>query len=443
MSVQHMRVAAVTAVLALSAAGYADEAEQSNPDSRALLEYVKKLEARVDQLEQEKQWPLDQVRGQSGSALESAVRAINLSGYMEYQYSYNFRHGGDGATRGDTLGFNTFGGSSADENGFSFQNLQLMADKPLTTIDSTGFRVRAEYGLVSQFNNRDGSFTDTGNAFAVREAYMSWRTNFLGIAEHTDLSVGMMDTPIGMETPDANDPNNFGLVTRSYMHNVATPQTHTGLRAAMPWSECCKTTVYFVNGWDNVRDAADGKTLIVSHEMGKLEFLNSTITANVSYGNEGGGIYPGFSTSGGPAVAPDGNKVALGEIIWRGEIDENNTFAVDALVSRADKGALNAATGDIEEAETHAIAGYIRHQLSTKGWLSARGEWFASTVAGGTNLRGYEISVALGWDLTTDLTVAVEYRHDHATSFEPFQGKTADSFMDSQDRVTASVIYSF
>ena len=175
MSVQHMRVAAVSAVLALSAAGYADEAEQSNPDSRALLEYVKKLESRVDQLEQEKQWPLDQVRSQSGSALESAVRSVNISGYMEFQYGKNLRHGGGGATRGDTLNYNALAGSSRDDTSFDFQNLQLLVDKPLTSLDSTGFRVRAEYGQVAIFNNRDFNFNAGDNAFNVREANLSWR----------------------------------------------------------------------------------------------------------------------------------------------------------------------------------------------------------------------------------------------------------------------------
>jgi hypothetical protein len=355
---------------------------------------------------------------------------------MEFQYGYNFRHGGGGVGRGDTLNYNTFAGSSADENGFSFQNLQLMADKPLTTINSTGFRVRAEYGQVSKENNRDASFTDTSNAFNVREAYMGWRTDILGINDHVDIAVGKMDSPIGIETPDAIDPSNYGLVTRSFTHNFVTPETHTGVRISMPWGECCTTNVYFVNGWDNVRDAADGKTVIVSHEMGKFEFLNSSLTANASYGNEGGGFYSG-------GVAPDGNKVALGELIWRAELDESNTMAVDGMIVRSDKGDVNVTTGDAEEAETHSIAAYVRHQWTKSSWISARGEWFASTVAGASNLRGYAVSLALGWDLAADLSFVVEARHDHANTYEPFQGKSADSFMDSQDRVTASMVYRF
>jgi hypothetical protein len=480
MSVNSMRVAAVAAVLGLSVAGYADDAAEANPDSRALLEYVKKLEARVNQLESEKQWPLDQVRTQSGSALENAVRSVNISGYMEFQYGWNIRHGGRGdakaaspgfipgtggsgnggevekkafavgAPRGDTLSYNQLAGTSNDDNGFSFQNLQLLVDKPLTTVNSTGFRISPQFGDVSIYGNRDGRFNAGDNAFDVREANFSWRTGCpMGQMEHVDLTVGKMATPLGLEVPENNQADNYGLVTRNNLHNFALPDTHTGLRVTMPWAACHKTMLYVVNGWDNVRDAGDGKTLVLSHEMGKLDFMNSTIILNGSFGNEGGGFYPSgtftpgfinFAAFGGNA--PDGNKVKLIEGIWKGEIDDKNQVAIDALWSTADKGAVDS-FGDAEKADTHGASAYLRHQLSKTMYLAARGGWFASTIAGGSDLRVYDISVAMGWNLTDELTFAVEYRHDHSPTNDPFQGKSGGSFMSSQDRVTASMVFTF
>lgn len=476
MSVHFLKVAtAVAAIAAFSAAGFADEAaDQANPDTKALLEYVKKLEGRVNQLESEKEWPLDQVRSQSGSALESAVRSINLSGYMEFQYNWNFRHGGRNANRGDTLDFNTGHASANDENSFSFQNLQLLADKPLTTVNSTGFRVRAQYGRVAQFDNRDATFnggvgreviggeeeiptspgypfdtggstkalgstsvfTGFGTAFDVREAYMSWRMETKwGSMDHMDLSIGKFDTPLGFETPD-NTTN--WQVTRGPFQAYLLPVTHTGLRAVMPWSDCCKTTIYVVNGWDNVNDSADGKTIIASQEFGKFDWMNSSITVNVSYGNEGS-IGPGLTT-----VAPDGNKTTLVEAIWRGEMDKDTHMAADFIWARGQNGA-NDSRGGIQTREVYGAEGYIRNQWSKDTWVSARGGYYVDNGFDSLlvqNLRVWDLTLTAGWDVAQDMTLALEYRHDQAIGTTPFSNKSGGG-AHSQDTVTASAVYRF
>jgi len=499
MAVHTMRVAAVAAVLALSAVGFADDVDQSNPDTKALLEYVKKLEGRVNQLEQEKQWPLDEVRSASSSALEAAVRSVNISGYMEFQYAYNLRHGGThvipGSPRGDTLAYSPNRGAANDDNGFSFQNVQVLVDKPLAAMNSTGFRVRAEFGEVSRFDNRDFSFTDTAHAFDVREAFMSWRMETgWGLTNYVDLSVGKMDSPIGLESPDAPNPNNYGLVTRGAIRNLFTPVTHTGIRAVFPWMECAKTSIYFVNGWDNVRDAADGKTGIISHEMGPFEWLNSTVIINASYGNEGnlgggagftGAGLTGFSTRGsttggggtGVPVIPgtplntgieqDGDKTALLEVIWKGKIDDANSVALDGMWERRDHGTIDAggffispgltgggttkgggaaaaAGGSTSTQDVYAIQGYYRHDMSKTMWVSGRlGYYRAAGGRGIISTRVADASVAVGWNLADDLSMALEYRHDHAFSNgQPFFTSSGNA-NGNQDTITASFVYQF
>lgn len=441
MSVHHMKVAAVAAVLALSAAAYADDADQANPDTKALLEYVKKLEGRVNQLEQEKQWPLDQLRSQSGSALESAVHAVNLSGYMEFQYGYNFMGSNGSSSAGHALNANQLAGSSNDNNGFSFQNLQLLADKPLTTVNSTGFRVRAEYGDQAQFDNRDPNFSTSASSFYVREAYMSWRAGIGGMGgsmDHVDLSIGQMDTPLGIETPDAT--TNW-LVTRSFQHNLATPITHTGARVALPWSECCTSSVYVVNGWDNTRNANGAKTVILSQQMGPFDQMKSSFTANVSYGDEGS-ISTG--TGAGASIGPQSNKTLFGELIWRAQIDESDKIAVDGFWAKQNDGAFNG-RGTIMTRYYNGGSAYIRHQMNKTTWFAARGEYYADDALGQPTgiLRVVGLSVAAGWDLAADLQLVIEYRHDHALTGDPFVKSSSGAPEDDQDRVTASVVYRF
>jgi hypothetical protein len=470
MSVQSMKVAAAVAVLALSAAGYAEDSDQANPDTKALLEYVKKLESRVNQLEQEKQWPLDQVRGQSESALEAAVHSINLSGWMEFQYGYNLRHGGthfagtgssvgsgggggegqpksvsSSGERGDTLVYDPLRGPANDDNGFSFQNVAILAEKPLSAMNSTGFRVLANFGEVSKFLNRDGSFSTNANAFDVREAYMSWRMETKwGMTNYVDLSIGKMASPIGLESPD--NMNNW-LVTRDPFFVILQPATHTGVRAVFPWEACCKTSVYVVNGWDNVRDSGDGKTLILSQELGKYDVMNSTLTFNASYGNEGS-VYSGVVSASGarPSVAPDGNKNWLLEMIWRGEVDKDTHLALDAVWDKQKNGASSPA-GSADDSEYHGLNAQVRHQWSKDMWVGGRLGYHSDSgfFAPGIQraLRGYDMSLAVGWDVDKDMTLAVEYRHDHATSdTTPFFSSSGNAAA-NQDTVTASAVYRF
>jgi hypothetical protein len=507
MAVQHLKVAAAVAVLTFATAGFADDADQANQDTKALLEYVKKLESRVNQLEQEREWPLDQVRMQSESALESAVRSIRLSGYMEFQYAYNLRHGGShlspsgsgsGASgsipdfpdeeastsegkakagsaffssgtaglRGDTLNYNLLRGSAPDDNGFSFQNVQLLADKPLGAMNSTGFRIRSQFGQIGRFHSRDGAFSDTGHAFDVREAYMSWRAETgWGMSNYVDLTIGKFDSPLGFESGDQNNWDRNWVVTRDPFHTLLKPATHTGLRAAVPWSDCATTTLYFVNGWDVVRDPHDGKTFIVSQEIGQLGWMNSKVILNGSYGNEGsiytailpgvpggtpitpgGVILPGTIGAGLGGIDPDGNKTWLLEGIWIGEMNADTKMALDAVLAEAENGSP-ALDGGVDNREFHSVHGSVRHQWRKDMWIGGRAGYFSdqgpAALLGGKSLRGYDLTLALGWNVAENLTMIFEYRHDHATSdTRPF-GNTGGGPNANQDTVVASFVYEF
>lgn len=434
MAVKFMSAAAASAaVLALSAAGFADDTD-ANPDSKALLEYVKKLESRVSQLESEKEWPLDQVRAESSSALESACRSVNVSGYMEVQYNYNLRHGGASGFRGDTLGFNRGRGPANDESSFDFQNLQLLIEKPLTSVDSTGFRVRSEFGNVSRFANRDANFTAPAHAFNVREAYFDWRMAGWGSSGHTDLTVGKFDSPLGFESLD--NANNW-QVSRGPAQAFLLPTSLMGVRASMGWSEDSKTTIYVTNGWDTVRDPNDQKSIIVSHEMG---LGGSTLTFNLSYGFEGSAN--GVRTAGGFA----GDQTLLLEAMWKAKLGNATDIGVDAIWAEIKNGrftgiaftpALGVRTGT-RDREVHMIEGYLRHNMNNV-WIGARTGWYADN---GVGLRGTDITLAVGWDLAEDLSMALEARHDIAWNGN-FYSKKSGGGTRVQDVVTASMVYEF
>ncbi len=450
MSVHIMRAATACAVLAgLTTAGFAEDSAEATPDTKALLEYVKRLESRVDELEREREWPLESFRGQSESVLESAVRSINWSGFLEVEYNYNFRHGSDiDGVRGETLGFNQLRGPDQNENTFTLQHVQLMADRPLTSVGSTGFRVRADYGYTPQYDDRDSNFDASGlfsptdpsgvnsdlarDALELDEAYMSYRMDLAGMSQdcltYLDLTVGKFYSPLGFETP--NNTDNW-VLTRNLLYTIGSPITHTGIRAELPLSECMKITGYFVNGWDNVLDANDGKTGILSVELGPYEQMKSTLTLNVSYGDEGS------------FLGHTGDKTQFYEAIWKANLTDDTEVAVDAFWGMTDELFDRDGSGaNTTDRRWRGVAAYIRHHYSDKLWVSSRLGYHRDEFAA-MDFKVVDATVAVGYELGEGLTVALEYRHDHARgSFEPYFGPNEEEIAD-QDTITASFLYRF
>lgn len=442
MSVQHVRVAgAFVALAALSSIGVAgdagpDAAPSANPEVKELLEYIRKLETRVNDLEREQEWPLENYRAQSGSVLADVVRSTNISGYIEFQYGYNFRHGPEEpGLRGDTLGFNQQRGSDRHESTFNMQNVQLLVDRPLTALNSTGFRVRADYGQVSEFNDRDVNF-DAGDTFEVEEAYMAWRMCMpWDQMPYMDLAVGQFYSPLGLETPD-NTYDNWGgptqdsgnwLVTRNPIHVFGTPMTHTGIRASLPFSDCFLANLYLVNGWDNKLDTNDAKTVIANFVLGRFPgFMDSRIQLNASYGNE-------TDSFGGD----QGDKTRFAEFIWDAKLRPDTEVALDLVIGETDD-FFN--SGDTRN--WRAASAYIRHHYNDKLWISARAGGYKDNGFFGGQTYLLDGSIAVGYEVGEGMTVAVEYRHDHSSRGDVYLNTNGNAD-DEQDTLTASFVYRF
>ena len=412
--------AAVSIVIATGSA-YAQDAaggaKSSDADAASLRDYVKRLEQRVSELEREKEWPPAETRGPATSALEQAVRSVNLTGYMEFIYSYNLRPGpAVPGRRGDALNFNQLRGPDADAYGFSFQNVELLADKPLTTGGSTGFHVRTSYGIDGEVAHADPNF-DGGagnNAFDVREAFMSWRAPFAPTG-HADLSVGKFRTPLGFEVLENTD--NW-QITRNPIAVFGTPVTNTGARASVPVTETFTANVCLVNGWDDVRDANSGKTGIANLVFGRFDsVLSSQVQVNASYGTASGDV-------------PGGDKLRFFEVVWDGKFDDETEFALDGI------------WGDASDHAWHGAAAYVRRHMSGKLWISGRAGWYADDAIAADGARIVDGTVAAGCDVASGLTVALEYRHDFSRSEGTYLSSSGGP-AENQDTLTASFLYRF
>jgi Putative beta-barrel porin-2, OmpL-like. bbp2 len=412
------------AILACAPAALAEDAatRPAAPDADAeFREYVKRLEQRVEELERAKDWPLDEAPKPAASPLEAAIRSVNLSGFIEYDYSHNFRHGGsEPGRRGDTFGYNQLRGPDSDESGFILNAIQLDADRPLTTVGSTGFHVSADYGIVAAQSHLDPNFDGGGggssdNAFDVREGWMAWRAPFEPL-DHVDFAVGKFRAPLGFET--------FGglalnwQVTRNPISVYGTPTTFEGLRASLPFEEKFTANVFFVNGWDEVRDGNDGKTGVVNLVFGRFDTLSSQFQVNASYGaTEGVGSH-------------QGDKRRFFELVWDGKLDEATEFALDGI------------WGDAPGRSWHGAAAYARYHATGTLWFSARAGWYADEALGTDGARIVDGTVAVGCDVAKDLTVALEYRHDFSRSAGTYLDSSGNP-SDHQDTLTAAFVYRF
>ena len=409
---------ALVALVAPSAAVAQEAGGQTSgrESEKDLRDYVKHLERRVAELERERDWPLEQLRARSPSALEEAVRSINVSGYAEGLYSWNFQHGGAVAgRRGDTLQFSQLRAGDEDENGFSFRTLELAAERPLTMNGSTGFRVALHYGNAARLEDVDPAFDTTTDAFAVPEANFSWRAPF-SPTDHVDLTIGKFRTWFGFETVESS--SNW-LVTRSANIAFGTPVTHTGLRAVAPVADKVEVGLAFVNGWDEVRDANDGKTGIAHVAFGRFDdWLSSKFQINVSYGAvEGVGTH-------------QADKRRLFEVLWDGKLSEEIEVAVDVL------------WGDMPGRDWHGASAYFRHHFADATWLAARGSWYADDALATSGARIVEGSIALFHELAKDLVLGLEYRHDFSKSPGTFLDASGDPSR-NQDTLSASFLYQF
>ncbi|MCG3132940.1 MAG: hypothetical protein HMLKMBBP_00026 [Planctomycetes bacterium] len=429
-----IRAAAVATVTAVGTApALAEDAGAPRPlDSASkeeILDYARSLERRLTDIER-RLAERDEREEESGtlaraidtlprakeSALASAAALMTLSGRVEFGYSFNFRHGGAvRGRRGDTLDYNQLRGPDADENGFSFTELELVADRPLDAVGSTGFRAAADYGVVARQADPDPNFDGGGgaNAFDMREASISWRAPFTP-TDHVDVTVGKYRTPIGFETFGGYGLN--WLVTRNPIAVFGTPTTHTGLRLTAPLSETASTSLHVVNGWEEVRDSTDGKNVIWGVTLGKYDWLDSTVNFHVSYGSVEG--------------APQGDKRSLACATWTGLLATDLEFALDAVVGRQ------------PDRSWHGAAAYLRTRVGAKTTLAGRLGWYADEALGTDGARIVDLTAALAHEIADDLTIALEYRHDFSRSAGTYLDSDGDPSR-HQDTLSAAVVFRF
>ncbi|MEO6030139.1 MAG: outer membrane beta-barrel protein, partial [Candidatus Binatia bacterium] len=242
------------------------------------------LEERLERLERkgepaagccdtsELQRRLDQIEAH----IKNLPFGIKLGGGIATSYQYNLNDPDSNIT--------SLRAFDRDHNSFVLDLFQLQVSRAPGE-DGVGFVTKVNFGKIAERMAADwdgdgtiGNTAEEQNSVELQEAFITY--NFPGLPD-LQLKAGKFVTPIGAEViePWAN-PN----VSRSLAFSWAIPFTHTGATASYAFGSQASLMLGVVNGWDNVVDSNDGKSVLGSLAITPVEQF--ALIINGMYGAE-------------------------------------------------------------------------------------------------------------------------------------------------------------
>jgi len=402
------------------------EAENFKDTLRAMQERIKELEDEVRKLKAAP--PSAPAVAAPSEGVEkrlekleglSLLKGIELHGFLAGNYTYNLNR--PKSRKNGLLLFNE------DDNTFSLNhaNIQISksGDSGIGFLADVDFGDTAEIvGGVTRWSNSLNN-SESRNSIELRQAFLTYK---FSIGNGLTLKAGKMVTLHGAEVIKSWNSFNYNI-SNSILFGWSIPFTHTGLMASYPFNDYVSMDLGLSNGWDNVADNNDGKTVhggltLKPHE--KLSFYLSG-----SYGpeqNDRGGSKRAMLTTL-VTYKPTDRLTLLLDHNWGNESD---------LVENS-QGELT------KSADWHGVAGYAIYSLTDKLSASLRGEWFSDMDATRTGLKQdlWEITPTLTYSIAEGLFARFEYRHDESSKrfFENHRG----DLLSGQDVFATELIYAF
>jgi len=299
-----------------------------------------------------------------------------------------------------------------------------------------GFTFNMDIGETAQYagSDWDGDGATQGEFIEVREFYGTYKLPFGGIK----LKVGKFVSLLGYEVLMTNTAYNPTVTLNYLFMNV--PYTNTGLMANIPLGEIASLDVAVVNGWDNVVDNNDAKSLLMGIGAAPIEGM-TTYLAGI-YGSE----VCGQASTKCTALPAAGAGSKRGAVTWNVAYalpeETGLSLAVDSLYANESNVLPDPNTGAMwaESASWYGAAGYVMWALPWEEVdglsLNLRATWFGdpdgyrnptgttNPDVVGTPLTIWEISPTVAYSFNEHVLARLEYRHDSANklAFEKESG---------------------
>ena len=391
-----------------------------------LLERIKKLEARIAELEgKSKMTPQETVPASETTTSQPAAPEVEssdtapildffkqtkVSGYVDAYYGYSSNQPESGIV--------DFRGLDTRHNSFQFDLAKVIFDRPAGEANSLGYRIDLVYGPAADtyhsFEPVAGQQEIIKN---IQQAYVSY---IAPVGDGLTVDVGKFGTFVGAEVLDTIDNWQY---QQSILFGFAQPYYHTGVRTSYSVSETVDVGFYLVNGWNNSTDNNSGKS------VGWSVALSPNDNLSISQGYLGGPELDGLNSP------------------WRHLFDTVISASLNDQVEvliNYDYGFDAEAQPLFERTAWQGIAGAVRFSTSDKKWaFSPRFEYFSDKDAFATGVPQdlKEITLTADYRVRPNFSTKFEYRYDW--SDQPFFTKGTDELVKNQSVFLIGFVYRF
>jgi hypothetical protein len=391
-----------------------EELEKKVEDLTKKLSIYEKIPATTvpEEIIQKKVEDLLIKREEKEGGLVKALKDINLSGFVDTSYTFNF-NSPDSRT-------NTARVFDTEANNFNLQASEVVFERLPPEAGGVGFRTDLFFGQDAEVITPAGS---TRDQFDLQQAYISLKPPLsfnLPIGSWQWIKIGKFVTMHGAEVIEAKDNWNF---TRSLLFGYAIPFTHTGIRAGYQFLDSVSGYLGINNGWDNVKDNNKTKSVEVALAWAASDKLSFNLA----------GMYGPEQTSN------DHSQRGLIDFLATYKPFEKWTFMLNA-----DYGHEEDAIRKGKDGVWSGVAAYLRYDPLSWMSLISRTEFFSDRkglrVVSGTDQDIWEQTLTLELRPYKDLITRLEFRHDESSSkiFTKDQG-----LKDKQDTIGLEAIYTF
>ncbi len=379
---------------------------------------------------------------------------VHIHGLVDASYEYNFNQPKTAPPGSPTGRVNQLRVFDLDANSFDLQQANIHLDK--TADGGVGFVTDLNFGQVA---NVLSAATHYSNAFSIGNQNMdltqAYLTYTLPVGSGVNFSLGRFVTLLGEEIIPTWNSQDFNI-SRDFIFGYAIPFTNTGLMAQYSFNNYVGASLSVNNGWDDVSDNNDGKTVMgqISLNSGSLMSENQSLAfvLNGIWGNENAGhgnthrwvidpiltyhtFIPGLQL--------------IDEFVY-GE-DDGTDMVTPLPVSQ--KGAPSTPFLVTNPTWT-GNAGYIVYDYTNNLEFALRGEYFRDANGARTGLRQTlgEITGTINYKVpaVTGLLARLEYRHDESSAkpfftnagINPLTGVPYQTIA-GQNTVMGDVVYSF